>query len=100
MTIYPFDVLPGTPSSLSEEILAFVREEFGTDAVPIFVPVRAPEASSELDCFSNKERHIEAAGGNQRYGWVLWRHGDAMIEAEFHELWMSPSRAARRRNSS
>jgi hypothetical protein len=85
-----FGVKPTTPAVIDASVEAFVFQEFGERLAAQYVPVRLYGRAQPLDCFNNVERLIEAAGGSRRNGWAIWIHGDAMIEAEHHAVWLSP----------
>jgi hypothetical protein len=89
-SLFPFRVRPTTPLSLDDVVSAFVLEQLGEGPRPQFVPIECDEEAIERDCFTNVERQIERYGGSRRFGWAIWVHTDAMIEAEFHSVWMKP----------
>lgn len=59
--------------------------------LPQIVPVSI-ENEAEIDfCFQNVEKKTKLSGGKQINGWQIWKH-PFMIEAEFHSVWLSPSK--------
>jgi hypothetical protein len=88
---YLFGVRPGAPATVDATVTEFIHRDLGLHDAPVFVRVESGEHSVSLDCFWNVEKRIERLGGSRRYGWLIWQHADAMIEGEFHSLWVSPT---------
>lgn len=77
------------PTQVTQEI-----EEFCAEVVPgqkpVYVPVR-PEAGAGINrCHVTVERHVQALGGEPVYGWIIWQSA-ALLHAEFHCNWMTPT---------
>lgn len=87
---FPFGVAPTTPEAIDDTLRTFAAEALSPTEDPVFVPVETDADSLPLDCFSNVQRRIQRQGGGKRRGWVVWQHGDSMIEAEFHCVWVAP----------
>jgi hypothetical protein len=87
---YLFGVPAEPPSSINETVMSFIREELHLDGTPVNVPCAAEPDAKRLDCYANVEREILRRGGGRRYGWLIWQHTDAMIEGEFHCMWITP----------
>lgn len=56
---------------------------------PVRVPVRpAPDGEAGRCCF-NVARVIARGGGNEVFGWIVWK-GQLFLTAEFHAIWWPP----------
>jgi hypothetical protein len=58
---------------------------------PQIVPVCIENQAQANFCFQNVEKKTKLSGGKQIFGWQIWKH-KFMIEAEFHSVWLSPSK--------
>jgi len=60
---------------------------------PLRIPVQ-PICSALLgECFPNVRQKIKNEGGGIQHGWAIAERAGLFIEAEFHGVWIGPSRA-------
>ena len=90
MNIGSFGVAVTVPNEIDATVIDFCKSELELDSTPLFVNVETSQDAIPLDCFANVKKTIELRGGGRQFGWIVWKHEDHMIEAEFHAVWLSP----------
>jgi hypothetical protein len=75
-----------TPKKIDELLRSFGRS-LKKDAPLLYVDVRPATGAQPLDCFNNVPRCVEAEGGTQLFGWVIWIWPGVFVEAEHHSVW-------------
>jgi hypothetical protein len=79
-----------TPKTISKTIQEFCHE-VAPGQQPVYLHVTPVGSFSiPLDCFENVTKIIKEKGGSGLCGWRIWEWPNTMIEAEFHEVWVSP----------
>ncbi len=78
-----------TPSQITEDIEELCKE-LDHSAHPIFVRVQLEPDAERAECTRNVHKKIMIAGGQIRFGWVIWEIPNIMIEAVYHAIWISP----------
>lgn len=72
-----------TPSNINKELRRIIKHVSGE--MPVFLPYT--EAGYRAGaCHNNVRAHVEANGGGQIYGWMVWALGP-IIDFEFHSVW-------------
>jgi hypothetical protein len=77
--------LASVPRELTEEINTFCFQ-LESNAEPFFVKVNPYPSSGYGECFENVNRYVADHGGEQVYGWSIWKTGDCLLHAEFHAI--------------
>jgi uncharacterized protein YchJ len=74
------------PIEQVEELIKLLPETNSPKIIPVY-----EELSADINfCFQNVEKQVKNFGGEQIFGWKIWKHS-FMIEAEFHSIWRNPS---------
>jgi hypothetical protein len=77
------------PKEITAPILDFCQKLTG--GIPFYVDVR-PEPDAEFnECYAAVDRKVLRAGGESVHGWWIGEWPRAMLEAQFHCIWKSPS---------
>lgn len=79
-----------TPDKITEKILELCNQ-VAPGAIPVFVEVIPQDYAIINECFNNVEEIIRRHGGEKVNGWSVWQWANALIEAEAHAVWKSPS---------
>jgi hypothetical protein len=77
------------PREITPAILDFCSKVTG--GVPSYVDVRPDPGADFGECYASVDRKIAKDGGEKIYGWWIGEWPRAMLEAQFHCVWKSPS---------
>lgn len=80
-----------TPATISKQISALCQK-IDPEYKPFYIEVKPDKNSIPHECFENVNLRVQKQGGSIQYGWVIWEWPTIYIEAEFHVIWVSPSR--------
>lgn len=78
-----------TPRVITPEIRELCRTI--SEHEPAFVAVNVDSGSLINECFHNIDTYIEKHGGQRILGRSIWQRANALIEAEAHAIWKSPT---------
>ena len=86
---HPHRLIGRTPRQITEDIDRLCKE-LDRSVQPIFVRVKLEPDAERAECTRNVHKKIMRAGGQIRFGWVIWEIPNIMIEAIYHAIWISP----------
>lgn len=86
---YAASVVETTPREIGAAVLEFA-ETLGGDP-PMMIPVKDDPLGRYGWCNDGVRLKVAAAGGEPVHGWTIWEWAPALLTAEFHCVWRSPS---------
>jgi hypothetical protein len=78
-----------TPSTITPAARVFARK-VSRGFEPDFIDITPLSGCLPGNCHLNVARLVRERGGSGETGWAIWQYGRLWLEAEFHEIWVTP----------
>lgn len=78
-----------TPDVITADIINFAQR-LGSEP-PRFLPVIDDPYGCYGWCSDGVDAKVRVAGGSPVFGWTIWEWPEALLTAEFHSVWKSPT---------